>query len=108
MHRFRSWFFRELLERINTMAESVTQGITDITALELKQAADLAKLKTDVTTALALIASAGALNATQQAAMDSLKTAMGVDDATITATDAGIAAAAAVPPSPATPVVPAV
>ena len=84
------------------MSESTTAAIADLAAIEAKQAADIAQLKTDVTAALAVIASAGSLNAAQQDAINALKTAMGADDATITGIDAAITGATT-PAAPATP-----
>ena len=84
------------------MSESTTAAIADLAALEVKQAADIAQLKTDVTAALAVIASAGSLNAAQQDAINALKTAMGADDAAVNDLDAAITGATT-PAAPATP-----
>lgn len=74
------------------MAETVDQALADISAAQQKQAADLTKLKTDVAALLAAFQNAtpGQLTAAQQIALDALKTAMGVDDTTITDLDTTI------------------
>ena len=102
MSSLRAWLLHPVLERIDRMSESTTAAIADLAALEVKQAADIAQLKTDVTAALAVIASAGSLNAAQQDALNSLKAAMTADDATITGIDAAITGATT-PAAPATP-----
>lgn len=84
------------LDRIIRMAQTISEAIADLTAIEQKQAADIAKMKTDVATALAAIGS-GPLTADQQAAVDSLKAAMGADDAAVNEVDASVA------PQPPTP-----
>ena len=58
MSSLRAWLLHPVLERIDRMSESTTAAIADLAAIEAKQAADIAQLKTDVTAALAVIASA--------------------------------------------------
>ena len=101
MSSLRAWLLHPVLERIDRMSESTTAAIADLAALEVKQAADIAQLKTDVTAALAVIASAGSLNAAQQDAINALKTAMGADDAAVNDLDAAVKGAVA-PPAAAT------
>lgn len=82
------------------MSESTTAAIAELAALEAKQAAGIAQLKTDVAAALAVIASAGTLNAAQQDALNTLKTAMGADNAAIVDIDASVNAAVSPPATP--------
>lgn len=70
------------------MSETADQALTELTALDQKNSADLAKLKTDVAAALAAIQTSGTLNPAQQAQVDALKASMGAEDATIEAIDA--------------------
>lgn len=81
--------------KMSAANQTTDQAVADLTAAEAKQATDLAKLKTDVATALAGIQSGGTLTDAQQASVNALKAAMGVDDATIEGIDTTVQ-----PPAP--------
>ena len=79
------------------MGETTDQALSDLTTLEQANAAALAKLQTDVATALAALSTAGPLTAAQQAVVDNLKASMTADAATIAAIDATTAPATPTP-----------
>lgn len=72
------------------MSETTDQALGELTALEQVQAADLAKLKTDVAAFIAGIQNGGTLNAAQQAQVDALKAAMSADTATVQEIDQSV------------------